>query len=89
MSLTTFGTDNGANVPRGRGLFHCVSGAAVATSGGGGADGGSSGTAREGPSEKEIERAVEGRQRDVPIRAVRLLSRLLMEHHEARNTELN
>ncbi|KAL2723704.1 hypothetical protein V1477_018936 [Vespula maculifrons] len=96
MSLTTFGTDNGANVPRGRGLFHCASGAAVATSGGGGGaaaggggDDGSSGIAREGPSEKEIERAVEGRQRDVPIRAVRLLSRLLMEHHEARNTELN
>nr|KAF7399864.1 hypothetical protein H0235_015601 [Vespula pensylvanica] len=81
--------------PRGRGLFHCASGAAVATSGGGAAaagggdDDGSSGIAREGPSEKEIERAVEGRQRDVPIRAVRLLSRLLMEHHEARNTELN
>ncbi|KAF7382734.1 hypothetical protein HZH66_013136 [Vespula vulgaris] len=52
-----------------RGLFHCASGAAVATSGGGGGaaggggDDGSSGIAREEPSEKEIERAVEGRQR--------------------------
>lgn len=35
----------------------------AAAAGGGGGGGGGGGNAREGPSEKEIERAVEGRQR--------------------------